>query len=385
MINRTIQKSLADSFADLNTVTLLYGPRQAGKTTLLREIIGEYDAPSVEYFSGDDLFVQEIFGKNSLETLRRAVSGKDIIVIDEAQRIADIGLSAKLIVDELLVKVVLSGSSSFELSNKVSEPLTGRTKTFYLHPFSWAEVSARYRKMLPTDALEDVLRFGMYPKVQTLGSDSEKESYLSEYLGNYLSRDILMFGQVRKPKKVLDLLSLLALQIGGEVSVAELSRALSLSQPTVERYLDILEKMFVIINVRGFSRNLRKEISKTSKYYFVDTGLRNAVIRNFNPMRLRNDAGALFENWFVAERMKFLGNAGIPTNFYFWRTYDQQEIDLIEERGGGLTAYECKYASGKTVKAPRDWSAAYPDARFVPVVGADALPLLEEDTVAGSK
>ena len=358
-------------------VTLLFGSRQSGKTTLLREIIANFKGGEVEYFSGDDFFVQETFGRNSLDPLRRAVSGKDIIVIDEAQRIANIGLSAKLIVDELPVKVVLSGSSSFELSDKVSEPLTGRTKTFHLHPLSWEEVSSRYRKMLPADVLDEVLRFGMYPKVQTLGSDTEKESYLSEYLGNYLSRDILMFGQVRKPKKVLDLLSLLALQVGSEVSVAELSRTLSLSQPTVERYLDILEKMFVIINVRGFSRNLRKEISKTSKYYFTDVGLRNAVIRNFNPLRLRNDAGALFENWFILERMKRLGNAGIPTNFYFWRTYDQQEIDLIEERGGELVAYECKYASGKRIRPPRDWSATYPDARFVPVVGADAFPLLE--------
>ncbi|MEI7749871.1 MAG: ATP-binding protein [Candidatus Moraniibacteriota bacterium] len=359
-------------------VTLLFGSRQSGKTTLLKEIIADFKGGEVEYFSGDDLFVQETFGRNSLDPLRRAVSGKDIIVIDEAQRIANIGLSAKLIVDELPVKVVLSGSSSFELSDKVSEPLTGRTKTFHLHPLSWEEVSSRYRKMLPADALDDVLRFGMYPKAQTLGNDTEKESYLSEYLGNYLSRDILMFGQVRKPKKVLDLLSLLALQVGNEVSVAELSRTLSLSQPTVERYLDILEKMFVIINVRGFSRNLRKEISKTSKYYFVDTGLRNAVIRNFNPMRLRNDAGALFENWFVVERMKAADNAMRPTNFYFWRTYDQQEIDLIEEREGTLVGYECKYSSKKVAKIPGGWAASYPDAKFIPVSGVEAFSFLEK-------
>ena len=385
MINRTIQKPLSDSFADSSTVTLLYGPRQAGKTTLLREIIGGYDQAKIEYFSGDDLFVQETFGRHELEALSRVVSGKDIVIVDEAQRIENIGLSAKLLVDMLLTKVVLSGSSSFELSNRVSEPLTGRTKTFHLHPLSWAEVSDSYRTTRPENALEDMLRFGMYPRVRTLPNDAEKESYITEYLNNYLSKDILIFDDIRKPKKVIDLLTLLAPQVGNEVSVAELSRHLSLSQQTVERYLDILEKMFVIVNLRGFSRNLRKEISKTSKYYFTDVGLRNAVIRNFNPLRLRNDAGALFENWFILERMKRLGNAGIPTRFYFWRTYDQQEIDLIEERSGTLTGYECKYASGKGIKPPRDWSATYPDARFIPVVGADAFALLEGEAVVDSR
>lgn len=377
MINRTIQKALSDSFDDSSTVTLLYGPRQAGKTTLLREIIGGHDQASVEYFSGDDLFVQETFGQHELESLSKVVSGRDLVIVDEAQRIENIGLSAKLLVDTLSVKVVLSGSSSFELSNRVSEPLTGRTKTFHLHPLSWTEVAESFRTTRPENALEDLLRYGMYPRVRTLSNDTEKESYITEYLSNYLSKDILIFDDIRKPKKVIDLLTLLALQVGNEVSVAELSRHLSLSQPTVERYLDILEKMFVIVNLRGFSRNLRKEISKTSKYYFTDIGLRNAVVRNFNPLRLRNDAGALFENWFILERMKQLGNAGIPANFYFWRTYDQQEIDLIEERAGTLTGYECKYASGKSIKSPRDWSATYPDARFIPVVGTDAFALLE--------
>ena len=369
---------LEKSFSEKGEVTLLFGPRQAGKTTVLREIIAEIGSGKAEYFSGDDVFVQEAFGKNNLEALRRAVSGKDIIVIDEAQRIANIGLSAKLIVDELPVKVVLSGSSSFELSNKVSEPLTGRTKTFHMHPLSWAEVAEKYKKTLPADALEELLRFGMYPKVQTLESDERKETYLSEYLGNYLSKDILMFGQVRKPKKVFDLLTLLALQVGSEVSIAELSRNLALSQQTVERYLDILEKMFIIIQVRGFSRNLRKEISKTSKYYFSDVGVRNAVIRNFNPMRLRGDVGALFENWFIVERMKRADNALQPKNYYFWRTYDQQEIDLIEEQGGVLTGYECKYSSRKGSAPPRAFTEAYPDSKFVPISGVDAFRLLEE-------
>ncbi|MEI6650441.1 MAG: ATP-binding protein [Candidatus Moraniibacteriota bacterium] len=378
IIKRSIKMPLEKSFSEKGEVTLLFGPRQAGKTTVLREIIAEIGSGKAEYFSGDDVFVQEAFGKNNLEALRRAVSGKDIIVIDEAQRIANIGLSAKLIVDELPVKVVLSGSSSFELSNKVSEPLTGRTKTFHMHPLSWAEVAEKYKKTLPADALEELLRFGMYPKVQTLESDERKETYLSEYLGNYLSKDILMFGQVRKPKKVFDLLTLLALQVGSEVSIAELSRNLALSQQTVERYLDILEKMFIIIQVRGFSRNLRKEISKTSKYYFSDVGVRNAVIRNFNPMRLRGDVGALFENWFIVERMKRADNALQPKNYYFWRTYDQQEIDLIEEQGGVLTGYECKYSSRKGSAPPRAFTEAYPDSKFVPISGVDAFRLLEE-------
>jgi len=381
LFSRTLENPIKASFSQKEAVTLVYGPRQAGKTTLLRELIGDMATGSVEYVSGDDAFVQEIFGNHTLAALQKAVGGKDMIVIDEAQRIPNIGLSAKIMVDQLSVKVVLSGSSSFELSDKVSEPLTGRTQTFHLAPLSWEEMRKSYETVRPADTLDELLRFGMYPKVHTLPGFSEKEAYLYEYISNYLSKDILAFGDIRKPKKVFDLLTLLALQVGSEVSVAELARTLAISQPTVERYLDMLEKMFVIVNVRGFSRNLRKEVSKTSKYYFADVGVRNAIIRNMNPMHMRSDAGALFENWFVMERMKQAVNAGVKKNVYFWRTYDGQEIDLIEEYGGKCIGYECKYGTGSHVFSPRDWKSTYPDAGFVPVVATGVFDVLERGGV----
>jgi predicted AAA+ superfamily ATPase len=315
-----------------------------------------------EYFTGDDLFAQDIFSRNELESLRKVLKNR-IVVIDEAQKIENIGNSLKLIFDNLDIKIIASGSASFDLANKLSEPLTGRTKTFWLYPLAYLELSDKYRKTNPDTALEEMLRFGMYPKTHTLENNKEKEDYLYEYLNNYLYKDILTFAGVRKPKKVIDLLTLLALQIGKEVAISELAQTLSLSQQAVNNYLDILEKMFVLVNLRGFSRNLRKEISKTSKYYFMDVGLRNALIRNFNPMNLRSDFGELLENWFVIERIKIASIFEKPANFYFWRTYDQQEIDLIEERDGKLIGYEVKWKN-KTIKKPSEWLETYKNSSF---------------------
>jgi predicted AAA+ superfamily ATPase len=315
-----------------------------------------------EYFTGDDLYAQNIFGKNELESIKTVLKNS-ILVIDEAQKIENIRLSLKLIFDNLPMKVITSGSASFDLANKLNEPLTGRTKTFWLYPFAYSEIKEKYRRTSSETLIDEMLRFGMYPKIHVLVSDKEKESYLYEYLNNYLYNDILVFAGVRKPKKVIDLLTLLALQIGKEVSISELAQNLSLSQQTVENYLDILEKMFVIVNLRGFSRNLRKEISKTSKYYFTDVGIRNALIRNFNSLSLRSDAGDLFENWFIIEKIKAANIFEKPANFYFWRTYDQQEIDLIEEREGKLRGYEVKWKK-KSVKAPNEWLQTYRNASF---------------------
>jgi predicted AAA+ superfamily ATPase len=364
MIQRIIQEKVKKEILNQDkSVVIVYGPRQAGKTTLINNLIGDISKDSVGFFLGDDLFTQSLFSKNDLEALRRVVAGKELLVIDEAQKIENIGLSLKLIVDNLPVKVIVSGSSSFELADKVSEPLTGRTKTFWLYPLSYAEVLEKYRTTVATTAFEEMLRFGMYPKIHTLTAEADKEKYLYEYLGNYLYKDVLAFENIRKPKKVIDLLALLALQIGKEVSIAELAQNLAMSRKAVESYLDVLEKMFVIVNLRGFSRNLRKEIYKTSKYYFMDTGLRNALIRNFNTLNLRADAGDLFENWFIVEKIKAASNFDRPANFYFWRTYDQKEIDLIEERGGKLVGYECKL-SAKKITPPKDWLEAYADAEF---------------------
>lgn len=362
LIKRQIFTQVESAIKQDSKAVIIYGPRQAGKTTLIKDLFPEQK--DALFFIGDDLYAQEVLGKPELEKIKRVVGDNKIIVIDEAQRIDDIGLTIKLMIDNLQTMVVASGSASFDLANKLSEPLTGRTKTFLLYPFSYQEIKTKYAQTLPATALSEILRFGSYPKVHQLTSDAEKQDYLFDYLNNYLYKDILMFGDIRKPKKVMDLLTLLALQIGKEVAVSELAQNLAVSQKTVENYLDILEKMFIVVNLRGFSRNLRKEISKTSKYFFVDNGLRNAVIRNFNNLELRSDAGELFENWFVMEKIKLSNFSRSFSNFYFWRTYDQQEIDLIEENQGKLIGYECKLSPKKEPTSPKDWQITYPTAEF---------------------
>ena len=361
MITRKISEKIKEAIKGERRVIIIYGPRQAGKTTLIKYLLPEIKE-EFEYFTGDDLYAQTIFSKPELESLKKIIKS-NILVIDEAQKITNIGLSLKLIFDNLPVKIIASGSASFELADKLSEPLTGRTKTFWLYPLAFSEVADKYRQTAAATALEEMLRYGMYPKVQSLTNNQDKEDYLYEYLNNYLYKDILSFAGVRKPKKIVDLLTLLALQIGREVNISELAKNLAISQKAVENYLDVLEKMFVLINLRGFSRNLRKEISKMSKYYFFDIGLRNALIRNFNTLNLRADKGELFENWFIMEKIKAASIFEQPANFYFWRTYDQQEIDLIEERAGKLYGYEVKWNKVK-VKKPLDWLKVYDNSQY---------------------
>lgn len=362
IIERTVTQQIKKALDSGQLVIIIYGPRQSGKTTLIKSIT---DQIPNEFFSrnGDDLFTQKEFSTWELAALKSIVGDNKLIVIDEAQRIGNIGLILKLLVDNLPVTIIASGSSSFDLANKINEPLTGRSQTILLYPFSYQEIKINYQQTLPETALEEMMIFGMYPKIFQLTSKEEKENYLYNLLNNYLYKDILNFENIKKPKVVVDLLSLLALQIGKEVSVAELAQNLAISQKTVEIYLNLLEKMFVIFNLRGFSRNLRKEIYKTSKYYFIDVGLRNALIRNFNLLDIRQDKGELFENWFIVERMKFLHNNNHRANLYFWRTYDQQEIDLIEEKAGVITGFECKWSKNK-VKIPQEFLDTYQNSKY---------------------
>jgi predicted AAA+ superfamily ATPase len=363
LIKRAITDQIvADLRSPENKVIIIYGPRQAGKTTLIHQIKEGQKTKILEY-TGDDLQAQKIFSRYELAYLKEIITGYDLLIIDEAQKIENIGQTLKLIIDNFKIKIIVSGSASFDLANKINEPLTGRTKTYLLYPFAFGEVKDLHKTASPETVLENFMRFGMMPKTHQLANESEKTNYLYEYINTYLSKDILMFGDIRKPQKVIDLLTLLALQISGEVSIPELAQNLALSQITVNKYLDILEKMFVIVNLRGFSRNLRKEISKTSKYYFTDVGIRNALIRNFNPLAMRDDFGALFENFFIIEKIKKSHYQNQPANFYFWRTYDQKEIDLIEEREGKLIGYECKWKDG-VAKAPSDWLSAYANSSY---------------------
>jgi len=365
LIERSIHAHIKAILSGEPRILMLYGPRQSGKTTILKMLLAEH-AEKAAYFNGDDLRVQEIFSQHNLDILTKAIGNHQLIVIDEAQRIANIGLTLKLIFDSLQVHIVASGSSSLELAGKVSEPLTGRTTTFFLYPLSLEEAAYGELETSYKVRLEESLRFGLYPRVVTLTAEEDRQSYLIELINAYLYKDILAFDSVRKPKKVVDLLTLLALQIGSEVSIAELSQHLALSKPIVEKYLDLLEKMFVIVNLRGFSRNLRKEVYKTSKYYFMDLGMRNSLIRNFNPLHLRNDAGVLFENFCVIERQKVLSNRRHFANFYFWRTYDQKEIDLIEEREGTLFGYEFKWSEKRKIPRStfREFQQAYPQSEL---------------------
>jgi len=366
IINRKIAENVEKTLAQEPKIILLYGPRQAGKTTLLNLILSKINEQEVVFLNGDDLRTQEALSVANLDLLKKTIGSKKFLIIDEAQRISNIGLSLKLLFDSLGIKIIASGSSSLELASKVNEPLTGRAITFYLYPIALGEIAPNLPDLSLRSRLEDFLLFGMYPKVLTTEGDQDKQKYLDDLVNSYLYKDILSFASVRKPKKVIDLLSLLALQIGSEVSIAELASHSALSKQVVEKYLDILEKMFVIFNLRGFSRNLRKEIYKTSKYYFWDLGLRNALIRNFNPLNLRQDKGAMLENFFLMEKLKQNNNTGKFANFYFWRTYDQKEIDFIEEKDGNLFAYEVKWGE-KAVKPPKDWTVNYPNSEFFSV------------------
>lgn len=360
LINRNLRPFVEKHLQNDPKIILLYGPRQAGKTTLIREVIK--DRNGVVFLTGDDIRTQTLLSSPNLDQLRLNIGNPKILVIDEAQRIPNIGLSLKLLFDSNPFPIIASGSSSFDLANKINEPLTGRAVTLTLYPLSFLEIPIIPPDISSISRLEEFLRFGMYPKVITTTGIPEKQQYLHDLVSLYLYKDILTFESVRKPKKVIDLLTLIALQIGSEVSIQELSGKLGIAKIVVEKYLNLLEQMFVIINLRGFSRNLRKEITKTSKYYFVDLGLRNALIQNFNRLDLRNDVGPLFENYCIVERMKAMINRGESANYYFWRTYDQKEIDLIEEREGKLFSYEFKWSTETltTSTAVNEFNQTYP-------------------------
>lgn len=343
-------------------VVVIYGPRRVGKTTLLKKILeNESNFISV---SGEDLFIQKILSSQSIDQLTRFIQSKDLLVIDEAQQIPNIGINLKLIVDHIPhVRVIVTGSSAFDLANKTGEPLTGRKYTLKMYPISQIELSNLENLAKTQSELESRLLFGSYPEVVLFESDEERKAYLFDLVSSYLLKDILMFEGVKKSKKMIDLLILIAFQIGKEVSLSELATNLGINKVTVERYLDLLEKVFVIVNIRGYSRNLRSEVTKTSRYYFCDNGIRNALINNFNLLCYRNDVGQLWENYLVIERLKKQEYNNIHSNNYFWRTYDQKEIDWIEERDGKLYAYEFKW-NEKVVKCPTLFKNTYSDSDF---------------------
>lgn len=344
-------------------VFVLYGPRRVGKTELLNKLISDFEGEKY-CGTGDNLELREILSSQRLSGLITNFAKYDLIFIDEAQRIPEIGYGLKLLIDHFPDKtIVVTGSSSFDLSNKIGEPLTGRSSVRILYPISIFELYQQIGGMKIMEQLENLLIYGSYP--ETLNSEhyEDKIEYLFSLRDSYLFKDILELENIRNPLKLTDLLKLLAFQIGNQVSLNELGNNLGIAKQSVERYLDLLEKAFVIKRVSGFSRNLRKEIVKSSRYYFWDNGVRNALINNFNPLSQRNDEGMIWENFLFMERLKTKHYKRIFSNDYFWRTYDQQEIDLIEEREGKLFGYEFKYSPRK-IRAPKAWEKAYPESEF---------------------
>ena len=347
-------------------VLALYGPRRAGKTTLLSDFLQNWHGGRYFYGTGEDRSVKEVLESSDVGLIRGAFSGYELVVIDEAQALAKVGAGLKLLVDSLPeVKVIASGSSSFQLASDLGEPLTGRRRTATLYPVSAMELAEDLGNMALRQRLDELLVYGSYPEILTTENLHDKADALRELCDAYLFKDILAFERLRNADKIHRLLSLLVFQVGKEVSITELGTGLGLNRLTVERYLDLLEKTFVIFRVPGFSRNLRSEVTKTSRYYFRDNGIMNTVINNFNPLSLRNgnDVGALWENFIVSERMKKQEYQRMHSNNYFWRTYERQEIDLVEEHDGRLFGYEIKYNKPST-SAPPLWRENYPDAAF---------------------
>ncbi|HEX7585480.1 MAG TPA: ATP-binding protein [Prolixibacteraceae bacterium] len=356
-------ESQTDSVLKKGKVFVLYGPRRVGKTELIKKMIVGFSG-KIYSGSGDNQEVRELLSAQKLSQLQSAFGSYQLIFIDEAQRIPEAGYGLKLLIDHFPeMIIVVTGSSSFDLSNKIGEPLTGRNTVRNLFPISVLELNEQYGGMFVLQKLEDLLIYGAYPEVLNASSADDKKEYLMSIRDSYLLKDILELESIKNPSKLSDLLKLLAFQIGQEVSLNELSNNLGIAKQSVERYLDLLEKTFIIKKVGGFSRNLRKEVVKTARYFFWDNGIRNALINNFNLLSQRNDLGMLWENFLYMERLKTKSYQRIFSNDYFWRTYDQQEIDLVEDRDGKLYGYEFKWQP-KKVKAPKAWSEAYPGSEF---------------------
>lgn len=358
MIRRYFDKNLLNGFLGRHRVVIITGPRQAGKTTLVK-LFAEESGLKYLYVTGDDIRVEEIFSSRNLRLLREFISGYELVIIDEAQKIRNIGESVKLAVDNIIdVRFILTGSSSFELSNGVGEPLTGRKISLNLFCISVLELKSTLNDFEIKERLSDFMVFGMYPRVLLAENRKDKIEYINEITNSYLLKDVLQFEGIKKSNVILQLLRSLAFQIGSEVSLNELANTCGVDVKTVKRYTDLLEKSYIIYPLPAFSRNLRKEMSKKKKYYFYDNGIINSLISNFNPLELRDDVGRLWENFVFMERLKKLSYLQDYSNLYFWRTWDKYEIDLVEEKDGRLSAYEFKYKEESIIQIEQ-WKQTY--------------------------
>lgn len=360
MIERLLQNKIKEKFFKGKAIIIL-GPRQVGKTTLIKELTSQNE--NVLWLNGDEPDVQAIFTNISAARLKSILGGKNILIIDEAQRIENIGIRLKLVTDTLKdVQLIASGSSSFELSNKVNEPLTGRKWEYNLFPLSFSEMVNHHGLLEEKRLLPQRLLYGYYPEVVcNPGEEKERLKLLSD---SFLYKDILNWEQIQKPEKLISLMQALAFQVGSQVSFNEIGQLCGLDSKTVEKYISLLEKTFIIFRLGSFSRNLRNELKSSKKIYFWDNGIRNSLIANFNPVELRTDTGALWENFIISERIKYLNYFNIWNNKWFWRTKEQKEIDYIEESDGNIYAYEFKWNEMKKYKIPKSFSETYPNASF---------------------
>lgn len=358
LINRLILKPILDKLTKSNKIVIIYGARQVGKTILSNQIIARLGIKVLK-INADEKKYHDILSSRDLDKMKSLVSGYDLLFLDEAQRIENIGINLKILADGAKdLKIIVTGSSSFELSNKIKEPLTGRTWTYNLYPLSFLELSQTYNDFELKSQLNNFLIYGGYPEVFTTENIKNKKRLLEEISNSYLYKDILELENIKKSEKIYKLLKLLAFQIGQEVSVNELAVSVELSHEKVRKYLDLMEKSFIIFRLPALSKNPRKEIAKKDKIYFYDLGVRNVVIDNFNSLDDRNDQGALFENFLVSERIKKNKYQGISVSCYFWRAYTGSEVDYVEEAAGMFSGYEFKYGKGKP-KQPQKFFETY--------------------------
>jgi uncharacterized protein len=363
MIPRYIQNDLADKLFNGDKIVIIYGPRQVGKTTLVKHILATQQEPTLHINADLDGYI-DIFSSRDLQKMKGFIGQNRILFIDEAQRIPNIGINLKILHDEMPeLKIIVTGSSSFDLANKINEPLTGRTWTYQLFPISQLELKPITTSFELTRQLESFLLYGSYPGIMNQTAIKDKVKQLGELSRGYLYKDVLELTDIKHSLKIQKLLQLLALQTGSEVSYNELGNALQMSKDTVMKYIDLLEKSFVLFRLSGFSSNLRKEVTKMNKIYFYDNGIRNALINNFNPLDVRNDVGQLWENFILSERLKRNQYKEHWVSPHFWRTHTGAEIDYIENGNGQLSAFECKYTS-KSSKIPKSWQENYPEATF---------------------
>lgn len=357
LIRRIAETSLKERLFQ-GKIIVLYGARQVGKTTLAKKILKDFDSSS-GYFNCEEVSAQDGLAVADSRRLSAFLGEHKIIVLDEAQYIPDIGRKLKLLIDTFPdMQIIATGSSSFELADKTAEPLTGRAFHFTLYPLSFEEITASGHLLTSDEDIEAILRFGSYPEVVGLPEDQAEER-LNALSSAYLYKDTLRFDDLKKSGLVRDLLKLIALQLGQEVSYTELAKELQVSRQTIRKYLDVLEQSFVIFTLRAFARNLRNEVKKSVKIYFYDTGIRNGLVQNYRKLLLRDDVGALWENYCIAERQKFNAHHAYGVNTYFWRTYGQKEVDYVEEEGGRIRGFEFKWNPKKQVRVPSEFVNTY--------------------------